>query len=251
MVILFSSDSEARAAVAGWAQEDGQLLVDMAADSEPHGGWLNPLSPIERTASEDMVTLPEASAVYISRLLEVLPGQVRGPLSAQLMLPASRFGEPGVLELYRQAMSLLTFKPVPTEVLTRQTAFNCWPDPGAGGADLFPGQVRSLAGLPQLQVSCVALQTGSFHSTALSVTLGVADAWAAGAALSEVLSSDETFQAWTGENWPSVIDVAGQNKPVVAVSPLDPHTLWIWIVFDNAKAGKGNLAARWLLGQPR
>lgn len=249
VVMLFSSDPEARAAVQGWVQEDGQLLADMAADSEPQGGWLNPLAAVEGTAREIAVALPEAYALYGSRLLDYLPGQIRGPLSAQLLLPASRFGEPGVLELFKQAMCVLAFKPVPTEVLTRQLAFNFWPAPDAGGANLFPAQVRSLAGLPQLQVSCVALQAGSFHSTALSMMVGTSDARQAFASLVESLSGDEIFQVWTGGEYPSVMDAAGQDKPLVLIRPLDSDTLWIWMVFDNAKAGKGALTARWLLGR--
>jgi hypothetical protein len=249
--LLFSSDGEARRAVRQWVREGGQVLLDMAAETDSAASWIDPLSSKVPEVGEFGLSFPEAHAVYVSQLLGHLSGSVLGPLSAHLMLPASRFGEQGVLELYKQAMSLLTFKPVPTEVLTRQTAFNCWPAPGAGGADLFPAQVRSLAGLPQLRASCIALQTGAFHSTALSVTLEVSDAVGPGAALSQALAGDETFRAWTGESWPSVMDVAGEDKPVVAVRALNPHTLWIWILFDNAKAGKGALAARWLLGQPR
>jgi len=250
-VVLFSRDGQAREAVRKWILGGGPILLDMAAETDSASGWLDPLSSKVQEVGEGGLSFPEAHAVYVSRILGHLSGRMLGPLSAQLMLPASRFGEQGVLELYQQAVSLLTFKPAPTEVLTRQTAFNCWPEPGAGGADLFPAQVRSLAALPQLRASCVALQTGSFHSTALSITLEMSEATEAGTALSEALAGDETFRAWTGETWPSVMDVAGEDRPVVAVSALDPLTLWMWIVFDNAKAGKGALAARWLMGQPR
>lgn len=249
VVVLLSGDPEARAAVAGWVRQGRQLLVDLSAGSEPLGGWLDPLSATRGAAGEDAVAIPEAAALYVSRLLGHLPGQVRGPLSAQLLLPASRFGEPGILELFKQAMAVLAFKPVPTEVLTRQLAFNCWPALGAGGANQFPAQVRLLAGLPQLPVSCVALQAGSFHSTALSMTLGVSDAHQASPLLAESLSRDEAFQVWTGGEWPSVMDAAGSDRPRVVAHPLDPDTLWVWMVFDNAKAGRGALAARWILGQ--
>ncbi len=249
IVVLFSSDPEARAAVAGWVQRDRQLLVDLSAGSEPLGGWLDPLSAAHGAAGEEAVAVPEAAALYVSRLLGHLPGQVRGPLSAQVLLPASRFGEPGVLELFKQAMAVLAFKPVPAEVLTRQLAFNCWPALADGGASLFPAQVRQLAGMPQLPVSCVALQAGSFHSTALSMTLGVTDAHQASPSLTESLSRDEVFQDWTGGEWPSVMDAAGSGRPLAVARPLDPDTLWVWMVFDNAKAGKGALAARWILGR--
>jgi hypothetical protein len=250
-VVLFSRDGAARKAVRKWIREGGQILLDMVPDTDSGAGWLDPLSPEEPVIGEFGLSFPEAHAVYVSRFLGHLSGRDLGSLSAHLMLPASRFGEQGVLELYQQAVSLLAFKPVPTEVLTRQTAFNCWPAPGAGGADLFPAQVRSLASMPQLRASCVALQTGSFHSTALSVVLEMSDAKEAGVMLSEAVADDERFSAWRGEGWPSVIEVAGEDKPVVAAGALDPLTLWIWIVYDNAKAGKGALAARWLLGQAR
>lgn len=249
-VVLFSKDGAARKAVREWIRGGGQILLDMVADTDAGAGWLDPLSQEGPVIGEFGLSFPEAHAVYVARILGHLSGRDLGPLSAQLMLPASRFGEQGVLELYQQAVSLLTFKPAPTDVLTRQTAFNCWPEPGAGGADLFPAQVRSLAALPRLRASCVALQTGSFHSTALSITLEMSDAQESGAALSEGLAGDETFHAWKGDAWPSVMDVAGEDRPLVAASALNSFTLWIWIVFDNAKAGKGALAARWLMGQP-
>jgi hypothetical protein len=250
-VVLFSKDGAARAAVREWIRGGGQILIDMVADTDSGIGWLDPLSQDGPAIDEFGLSIPEAHAVYLSRILGHLSGRDLGPLSAHLMLPASRFGEQGVLELYQQAVSLLTFKPAPTEVLPRQTAFNCWPEPGAGGADLFPAQINSLASLPQLRASCVALQTGSFHSTALSVVLEMSDTHGAEVELSAAIARDETFRPWTGEAWPSVMDVAGEDRPVVAARALAPLTLWIWIVFDNAKAGKGALAARWLLGQTR
>ncbi len=249
VVALISRDVEARSAVARWVEEREILVLDLAPPPGDAAGWFDPLSRESEGPVGDLV-FPDPAALYLSRIVGHLGTRLRGPASAQMFTPASRMGEAGAVELFGQAATLLNFQPFPKEVLGRQVAFNCWPLPESEtDYSDFAAQVRALSRREDLALSCAPLQGPSFHCTALSTTLVVEDAWEAEGALRGCLSEDHIFGPWDAEDWPSPVDVAGQDRPVVAVRRLDAATLWVWMVFDNGRAGKGALAGRWLLGR--
>lgn len=247
VIALFSKDPEARAAVAEWAREGGQLLLDMVPPAGAVAGWIDPLSGEDREEMARGLAFPDPAALYLSRALRFLNGHASGTVAAQVFSPVTRLGEAGALELFNQAFAILNFKPIPQDVLGRQVAFNFFPMPEDEEHAEFAAQVRSLSCENHLKVTCAVLQAPSFHGTALSVAVGVHDSDKALSVLDAAVSTDSCFALWEGSGWPSPIDVAGQERPLLMAKALDPETLWLWVVFDNAKAGKGALAARWLL----
>jgi aspartate-semialdehyde dehydrogenase len=250
VVALFSSDPAARAEVLAWVAEGGQLLMDLSAAAGIEMALFDPLvGGREEDYPPSGFRLPDPGALYLSRALGYLPEAIQGAVCVQALLPASRFGEAGVRELFAQATSLLKFSPIPTEVLGRQTAFNCWPVDMPGFSEAFTEDLRDLSGLAALPVVYSAVQCGSFHCTALSVVLRVGSAEKSAAAVKKGLAGDDAFEAWDGEGWPSLLDVTGKERPVALAQPLDAETLRFWLVYDNAKAGQGSMAARILLGR--
>jgi aspartate-semialdehyde dehydrogenase len=249
VVALFTSDPEARAQVLSWVAEGGQLLMDLSPLAGPEMALFDPLVGNEEGYPPAGFRLPDPGALYLARALGRLSEEIAGAVVVQALLPASRFGEAGVRELFAQTTSLLKFSPMPTEVLGRQTAFNCWPVDLPGFSKIFTEDLRDLSGLADLPVVYSAVQCGSFHCTALSVILKVAPAEDAAARLLESVADDGAFERWEGEGWPSPVDVAGKERPVAAARPLDAETLRVWVVYDNAKAGQGSMAARILLGR--
>lgn len=249
VVALFTTDPKARAEVFGWAAEGDKLLMDLAPVAGEGMALVDPLVHSEEGHPPSGFRLPDPGALYLSRLLGYLPVPVERAVVVQALLPASRFGEAGVRELFAQATSLLNFSPLPTAVLGRQTAFNCWPADTPEAAEGFSADLRELTGLEELPVAYTAVQCGSFHCTALSVLFRAGSPEKTSAALKKALAADGAFEAWEGKTWPSPVDVAGKERPVALVAPLDRDTLRVWLVYDNAKAGRGALAARLLLGR--
>jgi aspartate-semialdehyde dehydrogenase len=250
VVALFSSDAETRAEVLKWVAEGGQLLMDLSSVAGSETALFDPLvGGRDEEYPPSGFRLPDPGALYIARALAYLSEAVQGAVCVQAFLPASRFGEAGVRELFAQATSLLKFSPLPTEVLGRQTAFNCWPVDLPGFSETFTEDLRDLSGMAELPVVYSGVQCGSFHCTALSVLLRVKSAERAAAQVKKGLSGDDVFEPWVGDGWPSLVDMAGKERPVALARPLDRETLRLWLVYDNAKAGQGSMAARILLGR--
>ena len=248
VVALFSADPQARSEVHRWAAEGGQFLFDLAPVWGECSRLVDPLAVGEGGHPSGECLIPDPGALYLARLLGHLGALAEGPLWVQALLPASRFGEQGVRELFAQATSIMTFKPLPTEFLGRQTAFNCWPLDQTGASEGFANQVRTLSRKPDLKVAWSAVQSGLFHCTAVSAVVGTGASSGTAEALTAAIEADDVFGLWDGEGWPSPVDLAGQLKPVACCRMLDDETLFIWLVFDNAKAGKGALAGRMILG---
>jgi hypothetical protein len=250
VVALFSSDPAARAEVLAWVSEGGQLLMDLSPLAGAETALFDPLvGGREEDYPPAGFRLPDPGALYLSRTMGYLPEPIRGAVCVQALLPASRLGEAGVRELFAQATSLLKFSALPTEVLGRQVAFNCWPVDLPGFSEAFAEDLRDLSGMADLPVVYSAVQCGSFHCTALSVVLRVGSAEESAASVKKGLADDDAFEPWEGEGWPSLLDVAGKERPVALAQPLDRETLRFWLVYDNAKAGQGSMAARILLGR--
>lgn len=250
VVALFSSDPEARAEVLRWVAEGGQLLMDLSPVAGAETALFDPLvGGREDEYPPSGFRLPDPGALYLARTLAYVSETIQGTVCVQALLPASRFGEAGVRELFAQATSMLKFSPLPTEVLGRQTAFNCWPVDLPGFSAVFTEDLRDLSGMADLPVVYSAVQCGSFHCTALSVILRVKSAEKAAALVKSGLAGDDAFEPWEGDGWPSLVDMAGKERPVALARPLDRETLRFWLVYDNAKAGQGSMAARILLGR--
>lgn len=240
---LFGRDAKARDALAKWADELGALVLDLAAAGSPAIHCLDP-----RMGREDILALgsylvlPETPALLLARLLANLEPDSVERVDCHLLLPASGRGEAGVRELFQQSANLLNFKPIPTEVWGRQLAFNVLPLPEALQPELFGAQVRTLWGEP-VDVTCVTLQTSVFHGATLSAFVRVRDARKAEEELRAALHPGADFQYQTGAPWPSPLEASAQETPLVGARSLSEGLLWVWLLYDNVKSGKGSLGA--------
>jgi hypothetical protein len=58
------------------------------------------------------------------------------------------------------------------------------------------------------------------------------------------VGEDELFKvAQPGAPWPAPSDSGREEKPLLALKALSPDVLWLWLVYDNVKAGKAFHAA--------
>jgi aspartate-semialdehyde dehydrogenase len=241
--VLFGRDAKARETLLQWAQETGTLVLDLAPSGSRAVHCLDPRQEREKlSALGSYLVIPEPSAYLLARLLRILPPDSIERVDCHLLLPASGRGEAGVRELFQQSANLLNFRPIPTEVWGRQLAFNLLPLPEALQPELFGAQVRTLWGQP-VDVTCVTLQTSVFHGATLSAFVKVEDARKAEKVMLEELAGVPGFRCANSTPWPSPLEASAQDAPTVGVRSLSDGLLWIWLLYDNVKAGKGAMGA--------
>jgi aspartate-semialdehyde dehydrogenase len=242
-IFLLSGDTEARGAVQRWAGRRGWLL-DLAAPPGEAAGWADPFLPKKRAPGNGFrASVPAPEAYYLAQVLRALPAAGLEKADCHVFLPASTLGEPGIQELYQQSVGVLSFKTIPTEVFGRQVAFNLVPVPDQDAAIEFARQVAALSGR-EVEVSSIVLRAPVFHSVALSAVFTVGRAASALEALRRYVDSQDVFRLAGEEAWPTPLEVAGEERPILGLRMLSPRHLWAWLLFDNVKAGKALFAAR-------
>jgi hypothetical protein len=243
-VFLFTSDAQARQFVLDWAERAGALVLDLSPEAGLRDGWCNPLADADTLRSRGaLLSFPAPAALFLGLALNALEGQEIPSVDCHLFLPASIRGEAGVDELFQQSVSLLNFKPLPTEIFGRQVAFNLFPSEAQPGGDLFGDQVRCISNR-QVTTTLVSMQTPVFHNTGLSSLVHLQTAADPERRMRAVLKRQGYFHLFRGERWPSPVEVGQLESPVLGVRRLRDDVLWIWMLFDNVKAGMGPLAAR-------
>ena len=243
-VFLFTSDAEARQFVLGWARGAGALVLDLSLQAGAPDGWCNPLADADTLRSRGaLLSFPAPAALFLGLALKALEGQAIPSVDCHLFLPASIRGEAGVDELFQQSVSLLNFKPLPTEIFGRQVAFNLFPSEAQPGGDVFGDQVRCISNR-ELTMTLVSMQTPVFHSTALSSLVHVQAAADTEKRMRAVLKKQGYFHLFSGVRWPSPVEVGKLESPILGIRRLRDDVLWIWMLFDNVKAGMAPLAAR-------
>lgn len=178
-----------------------------------------------------------------------------------ILAPASEYGAPGVTELQHQAISLLSFKPLPHVVFDTQSAFNLLARYGEEApvkledselrierhlasllslASDSPGDAKA-APMPSLRL----VQAPVFHGYTFSAwvefedhpELGSLEASLAAGAI-EVRGAD--FEP------PTNVGQAGQSGIAVGAIAPDrnhPQACWFWIVSDNLRLSAENAVA--------
>lgn len=184
---------------------DGATLVDLT-------GRLDGRERGEETDATCVVADPVAVAVSdaiasLSRL---------GPVASAFVAvdrPASESGKPALDELMAQAIALASFRPVPTEVLPAQLAFNF-----VQATDAEDYEARLTAeiarGVPRgLALDVVSARTGTFHGH--HVRLGVRFAADAPSAddVRKALVSGVGFAAPDADEVPVLTSAAGRDEP--------------------------------------
>lgn len=157
-----------------------------------------------------------------------------------LLAPASEFGRPGVDELQRQTMQLLSFQPLPQTIFGAQLSFNLMAGSLHETEQRVERHVATLlsAGSPVLLPSLRMTQAGVMHGYTAQIWVEFQDkVEALGRAL-----QDEGLDVWPDAP-PTVVGVAGQNGiSLGAIEPDRNHrrAFWIWAVADNYRLSAEN-----------
>jgi aspartate-semialdehyde dehydrogenase len=196
-------------------------------------------------------TIAHPAAIAIALLVTHLQkaGAIRRSV-IEIFEPVSERGQAGIGELQKQAVALLSFKPLPKDVFDAQISFNMLSQYGSESPlsleDIEQKIDRHLASLlaasaapmPSLRL----IQAPVFHGYSISVWME----------FEENPGSDAIFQALASPNIdirsgdlepPTNVGVAGQGGITVGSIAQDrnqPRAWWFWMVADNLQIAAEN-----------
>jgi aspartate-semialdehyde dehydrogenase len=228
----------------------GAALVDLTAGLED-----NPRARLRAPLVEAAPEVP-ADAIHViahpgAIALALFYGRIarKYPISravVHVLEPASARGQRGITELQKQAVSLLSFKPIPKEVFDAQLGFNLLAEYGAEAPEPLCGFERrlerhlatllantSLTPMPSIRM----IQAPVFHGYSLSIWTefeknpGVD-------VLRHTLASESVDIRGDQEEAPNIVGVAGQNGIAIGDIRADrnnANACWFWLVADNLR----------------
>jgi aspartate-semialdehyde dehydrogenase len=241
-VVLADVPEATRETVQEITRVSGHWLLDLGAEGEGEGPWTDPFGDVAALrASGPTLKFPEAGAAFAAILGRALDPFGPVALIAHRFLAASSRGEAGVRDLHAQASALLSFRPPEPGVLGAQAAFNLLPLDGGTGDRGWVRQVASLwPGCPPALSS--AFLSGVFHGAGLSLVFHLdGDAEEACRRLSEVFGSHGSLRPV--RDFPSAVEASSQEHTRFAVRSSETGLLWVWVVYDQLRAGKPAHAA--------
>jgi aspartate-semialdehyde dehydrogenase len=206
---------------------------------------------LNATAAIQVIAHPAAIAIalFLTHLRKA--GAIRRSV-IETVEPASERGSAGIEELQKQAVALLSFKPLPKEVYDAQVAFNLLPEYGSDSphklADIELKIDRHLASLlategnlpmPSLRL----IHAPVFHGYGISVWAEFEENPGMDAIIDALASNDIDIRTADHEP-PSNVGVAGQRGITVgAITPdrNQPRAYWFWIAADNLRIAAENV----------
>jgi aspartate-semialdehyde dehydrogenase len=171
----------------------------------------------------------------------------RYPISravVEIFEPVSARGQRGITELQKQAVSLLSFKPLPKQVFDAQLSFNMLPEYGAEAPEalsVFEQRIErhlatllsktSASPMPSLRL----IQAPVFHGYSLSIWMEFEKNPGA-EVLRHTLTGDGVDVRGDGEEAPHNVGAAGQSGIAIGNVRADHNNTracWFWLVADN------------------
>jgi len=237
LVFLGEGDSKAREGLIADAGDTNVWVVDLAEAPE-NPSWVNPYAMLgELRRAGHHLCIPNPAATLIVSMMPLIERIGVTDMVVHRFLPASFLGEAGVRELHAQAVGLLSFGTIPTEVLGAQWAFNLVPEASEAGSRRFESQLRSLwPGLPSLMTATVL--SSMFHSTGASVALKSSLPSPEAVEIFEAGIRSVPQVEYVGADPPSAQDAVSSEKALLALRPTEDRWLWAWLVYDNVKMGR-------------
>jgi aspartate-semialdehyde dehydrogenase len=214
-------------------------------------------APMVETAgfkSEGTVqTIAHPAAIALALLLTNLKkaGAIRRSV-AEVFEPASERGQPGINELQKQTVALLSFKPLPKALFDAQAAFNMLSQYGEESPlsldeieQKIDRHLASLLGPLSVPIPSLRLiQAPVFHGHSISVWVEFEDNLGTGA-IFQALGSPNIDVRTRDHEPPTNVGVAGQSGITVGNISQDrnhPRAWWFWVVADNLQIAAENAA---------
>lgn len=226
----------------------GPALIDVTAalEDSPRARLRAPLvEPAEDFPMDTIHVIAHPAAIALALLYHrIAPRNPIARAAVEIFEPASARGQSGITELQKQAVSLLSFKPLPKQVFDAQLSFNLLAEYGEEAPEalsLFEQRIeRHLATLlaktgvtpmPSMRL----IQAPVFHGYSLSVWMefeknpGVE-------VLRHALTGDSVDVRSDGEEAPHNVGMAGQSGIAIGNVRVDRNNTracWLWVAADN------------------
>lgn len=253
LVILAGSPETSRKAYALIARRSPRpAVIDLTGGLEQRPGARLRAPMVEPAghpaAGADTVhVIAHPAAVALALLLRRIPAR---RAVVEILAPVSEYGQRGVDELQRQVISLLSFKPLETELFDAQVAFNLLARYGAEAREKLESvsarigsHLAALGCSPSPSIHLV--QAPVFHGYGFSLWLEF-DRPQDLAEFAATIHSPGIEVRAPGETAPDNVAVAGQSGVLVGVIESDRQcreALWLWAAADNLRMAAGNAVA--------
>jgi aspartate-semialdehyde dehydrogenase len=208
-------------------------------------------APLVEAAPEVPVDAVHVIAHPAAIALALFYGRIapRHPISravVHVLEPASARGQRGITELQKQAVSLLSFKPIPKEVFDAQLGFNMLAEYGSEAPEPLSGFEQrlerhlatllanmGLTPMPSLRM----IQAPVFHGYSVSIWTEFERNPGADV-LRHALASESVDIRGGQEEAPNIVGIAGQDGIAIGDIRADrnnPNACWFWLVADNLR----------------
>jgi aspartate-semialdehyde dehydrogenase len=262
VVLLAGSAESTQRALDVRGGAPGTIDLTHGAEDHPRSFIRAPfVEPEGLRAPEDAVhSIAHPAAIAIAMVLPRL--HVRFPVRRSVIHifePASERGTPGVEELQRQTVGLLSFKSMPKKIFDAQLSFNMLAQYGEDApVTLESAELRierhlatllsrgaglrtPLPPMPSLRL----IQAPVFHGYSLSLWIEFAENPGVEAVEAEL--KDERIDVRRSDlEPPTAVGVAGHDGVAlgaVAMDRNDPQACWCWLVADNLRLMAENAVA--------
>jgi aspartate-semialdehyde dehydrogenase len=267
-VVFFAGDQAATSLHWKAAHEAGASIVDLTGALEDlpgvllRSGWSRDRSAPNLTAYAASIAHP--AALMLALTVERLHPYGLRRLVATVLEPASQQGSEGVDELQKQAVAVLSFKPLEQTVFDAQVVFNMRASLGGNarasltevGARVVR-EVTQLTGMADGVVAVQVLQAPVFHGSTASVFVEL-DVDVEENAVRSMLQGDLVRVAISNDDLPTNESIAGEREITIAIRAAEGlpdaasmrqeelagkevarlrtgSAFWLWMAADNLR----------------
>jgi aspartate-semialdehyde dehydrogenase len=196
-------------------------------------------------------TIAHPAAIALALLLSHLQkaGAIRRAV-VEIFEPVSERGQAGIEELQKQAVALLSFKPLPKETFDAQVSFNMLSQYGSDAAlsieeieqkiDRHLASLLAATGAPMPSLRLI--QAPVFHGYSISAWVEFEESRGMDAIFQSLASSHIDVRTKDHEP-PTNVGVAGLGGITVGTIAQDrnqPRAWWFWLVADNLQIASEN-----------
>lgn len=237
-LVFFCGPAEANREWIARHDTDAFIAVDLSQPTTAEDGKLAiaGVNLEEIVAGDDVLISPHPIAIPIALILHQLA--TLSPVEsciANVVQPASEFGQEGVEELAAQTVNVLNIQTVAKKVFDRQVAFNLFP--AADGHEAFiVEQVRGITD-PRTELAMLVTQGTIFHGHTFSLFLRSREPLTR-EQIEAALRSNPAIALPEGDQQFGVVDAAGKDEVLIAEVRQDPavrNGFWVWGVCDNLR----------------
>jgi aspartate-semialdehyde dehydrogenase len=190
--------------------------------------------------------LPDPTAVLVAEAVRRFPAGTRlSRLSVTVDRPVSELGKPALDELFEQALSIVSFRPVPKEVLGGQLAFNVTcPSDSAAYEERIAEDFARLVG-SDVPIEVFSARSGVFHGHFVRVTASLDGDGPTLATLRESLLGDgSAFEEVDPEEPAGPVQAAGRDEALLLRVAAEGSSIRLAFASDHLRLAGAVAAVR-------